>query len=91
MNSKFQQSIARARAKIAEANRLAAKMVRDIKADKERANTNLELLIDDIVAETAIPLTTENLPLIAFYVEQFVKDQQKEPDGDVDGMKDYPL
>jgi hypothetical protein len=90
MNNNFQQSIARARAKIGEGNRLAAKMVRDIRRNKERANTNLELLLDELVAETGIELKTENMPTIMIFVQQFLEDQKrKEPDGDVDGMKDY--
>ncbi|SRR5216684_1597595 len=92
----FQQSIAKTRTKIREANRLAALMFRQVKRDKERANTNIELLLDQIVFETGLEMKPENMPTIMAYVTQFVEDQarkkeESEPEGDVDGMKDFPL
>ena len=87
----FQQSIARTRAKMHEANRLARVMVRRIKADRAHANTNLELLLDQIVAETGIELKPENMPTIMTYVTQFIESQQQQAGHDGDGMRDYPL
>lgn len=92
MNNKFQQSIAKTRAKITEGNRLAAKMVRDIRNKKEQGNVGLELFLDDLVAETGIELKPETMPTVLLYVQQFLEDNKKqEPDEDVDGMKDFPL
>jgi anion-transporting ArsA/GET3 family ATPase len=87
-----QQSIAKARRKMHEANRLVAVAVKQIKKDRERSNANLELLLDQIVAETGIELKPENMPTVMVYVQQFLKDQQQsQPDDDGDGMKDFPV
>lgn len=91
--NQFQLSIAKARAKMHEARRLAGVMIRHIKADNAKAETNLELLLDEIAAETGLSITTENMPTIMIYVEQFIKDQQQrkeEADGDDGGMEDLP-
>jgi hypothetical protein len=88
----FQQSIAKVRRKMHEANRLTAVMRRQIRQERQQANVNLELLIDEIVAETGIELKPENMPTIMICLQQFLKDRQrKEDDGDHDGMKDFPL
>jgi hypothetical protein len=94
MLNKFQQSIAKTRAKIREANRLTAVMFRQVKERKEKGNAGLELLLDDIAAETGLAITTENMPTIMIYVQQFLEDQarkKQEPDGDVEGMHDFPI
>jgi len=90
----LQQSIARTRRALHERNRLVRVMTRQIKAEKEHSNTNLELLLDDIVAHTGLELKPENMPTIMTYLMRFAEEQQRrreEPDGDVDGMKDFPL
>jgi len=90
----FQRSIRRTRAKMHEANRLAGVMLRQIKADKEHANTNLELLLDHITAETGLELKAENMPTIMAYVKQFIEDQQRKKEGlmgDDEGMTEFPL
>jgi hypothetical protein len=89
----FQQSIARTRATLHEYNRLRGIVAKRIKADHEKANANLELLIDEIVAETGIELTPQTFPIIAFYVARFVDHQRQRKEesfeGDYGGMKDF--
>jgi hypothetical protein len=90
----FQQSIARTRAKMHEAKRLAGVALRDIKADRAQTQTNLELLLDHIVAETGLELTPANMPTIVAYVSGFIEDQQRNKEdafGDVGGMRDFPI
>jgi len=92
----FKQSIARTRAKLHEANRLAGVAMKQIKAEKEQANANIELLLDEIVAQTGLELTTANLPTILAYVTAFAEDQRRRKEegldaGDVEGMKDFPI
>ena len=92
----FQQSIGKTRAKIQEANRLKAVMLRQIKTDRGRGNATLELLLDDIVAETGLELKPENMPTIMAYVTQFIEKQQRRKEaltevGDDDGMQDFPI
>lgn len=93
MNNIFQQSIARTRATLHEHNRLKAIALRQIKEDKQRANANLELLLDEIVAEIGIEMTPHNLPTILLYVQRFIDHQQQRKEemfeGDPDGMKDF--
>jgi hypothetical protein len=94
MRNMFQQSIARTRAKIGEVMRLTRTMAKQVKQERTAAATNLELLIDEICAETGIEMTPKNLPTIMLYVQQFLADQQRrrensdEGDG---GMHDFPL
>lgn len=91
----FQQSIARTRKAINEANRLAAKMMRDSRRKRSQAETNLELFLDELAAE-GVEISEENLPTIVIFVQRFVADQQRRKeelasDGGEDGMKDFPL
>jgi hypothetical protein len=91
----FQQSIGNTRKKMMEANRLAVVMLQRIKADREHASTNLELLLDSIVAETGLELKPDNMPTIMAYVKQFIEDQHRRKEGlsevGDDGMQDFPL
>ena len=88
----IQQSIANTRKKLHEFNRLVRIARRRNKDENASAQTNLELLIDHLVAETGIELTEENLPTIVIYVREFLQSQQQQRvEGDPDGMKDFPF
>ena len=89
----FQQSIAKTRRKMHRANQLASKMVRDIRSDEERTNTNLEMFLDDLAAE-GVEISKENLPTIAAFITQFVEHQQRRKEelaGGGEGMEDHLL
>lgn len=74
----FQQSIARARRKIHEANRLTGVMSRQVKDDRALAQANLELFLDELQAETGLDVSKkENWPTVMIYVEQFLHDQEE--------------
>ena len=89
----FKQSIARTRAKLHEAQRLRSVAMGQIKADREQANANIELLLDEIATHTGLEITPANLPTIVAYVAAFAEDQRRRKEGmnegDVDGMKDF--
>jgi hypothetical protein len=89
----FQQSIARTRATMREYDRLRAIALRQIKENREKANANVELLLDEIVAETGIELKPENMPIIMVYVARFIEHQRRRREamieGDDEGMKDF--
>jgi hypothetical protein len=95
MSNLLQQSIARTRAKMHELGRRFAVAAQKEKRDKELANSNLALLLDEIAAETGLDITKKNLPTIMLYVQQFASDQQKRKgnsDGvDPEGMADFPI
>jgi hypothetical protein len=76
-NTIVQQSIQKTRNKFAAIYRLVAVTKKQIKKERAQAETQLELLLDEIVQETGLKPTRKNLPPIMLYVSQFVADQQK--------------
>jgi hypothetical protein len=79
----IQQSIQKTRAKLRELCRVVAITKTQIKKEHKQAETQLELLLDEIVQETGLKPTRKNLPTLLLYVSQFVADQQKrKADGD---------
>jgi hypothetical protein len=95
MNTIFQQSIQKTRNKVYEVCRLIAATKKRAKKDDAQATTRLELLLDEICAETGLKMSEENLPTIMLFVQQFITDQQKRKSNsngvDPDGMSDFPL
>jgi hypothetical protein len=85
----IQQSIEKTRRLLFERKRQIAVAVKHAKQNEERRNTAMELLIDSVCAETGLPFTQENLPTIALFVKQVIKDQHRESDDDPDGMSDH--
>jgi hypothetical protein len=95
----IQQSILRTRLLVGAINKRRALNNKRAKEDAERGNTQLELMIDEISAETGLSTADKkDWPAIAMHVEQVLMDakrrkeeSEQEPDGDVGGMKDFPL
>jgi len=85
----FQQSIFKTRSAMHDAKKQVGLALKRMRADKQQAQTQLELLIDEICAETGLKPTPENLPTIMLYVTRFVEDQRQQTDGDSEGMQDY--
>lgn len=95
----IQQSIQRTRLLMGAINRQRALNAKRKREDEERVNTSLELMIDEITAETGLSVADKrDWPSILMHVEQVVMDAkrrkeeaEKEPEGDVGGMSDFPL
>jgi hypothetical protein len=87
-----QQSIAKTRHLLFERKRQIAVAIKHARQSEQKRNAALELLIDGVCAETGLKFTQENMPTIALFVKQVIKDQRKGPeDDDPEGMSDFPL
>ena len=72
----FQQSIAKTRRQLHEANRVTGIMTRRVKEDRALALTNLTLFLDTLQQETGIDVNKEeNWPTVVIYIEQFLEHQ----------------
>jgi hypothetical protein len=88
----IQRSIEKTNAKLLEYRRQIAIALKHQRQANEKADAALELIIDEVCFQTGLQLTPENMPLIATYVKQVLRDQRREQqqqeDGD-DGMSDH--
>jgi hypothetical protein len=81
-----------------EAKRLVNVMLRNIRSDKQKAETNFELYLDDWVFHNG-PLTKENfVDVVADYIDRVVRRaaaaqrlKEEAEFRDMQGMEDYPL
>lgn len=87
-----QQSIAKTRRLLNERKRQIAVALKHARQNEQQRNAALELMIDSVCAETGLPFTQKNMPTIALFVKQIIKDQHRGPeDDDPEGMSDFPL
>lgn len=88
-----QQSIAKTRRLLFERKRQIALAIKHARQNEQKRNAALELLVDDVCAETGLKFTQENMPTIALFVKQVIKDQRlgSSEDDDPEGMSDFPL
>jgi hypothetical protein len=90
--SAIQRSIARTRQRLFEYQRQVAIALKHKRQAEEKADTALELLIDEVCFQSGLKPTKENLPLITTYVKQALRDQRRERqqhEEDDDGMQDH--
>jgi hypothetical protein len=75
----FQKSIMKVRRRMTEVNRLARVALRQLRREKAKTESNIELFLDTLQAETGMDVTNpKNLPTVLTYVEQFARDQAPE-------------
>jgi hypothetical protein len=82
-----QRSILKTREAIFNMQRRAALTRKHDRQQEERSSAAMELLIDDIVADTGLELSEKNLPTIALFVQGILQDrananEEKEWDGE---------
>jgi hypothetical protein len=86
----IQRSIQKTRLLLTERKRQIAVAIKQSRQAAQQRETQLELLVDTVCAETGLPLTTENMPAIALFVRQAIADQHRTSDEDDEGgMQDH--
>jgi len=76
MNSFIQNSIRKTRLAFMRMQHQSAIVRKCNKEKTEQSSAALELILDDIAAETNLPITEENLPIFAMFVKGILADRE---------------